>query len=437
MDAQDILIEINTDCWGSEVNWTIEDSNSNVFASGGPYLDVPGGEDISKSICLGPGCYNFIINDSYGDGMYGSQWNSCNVDGEYTITNISNGNILASTIAANSDYGNQETNNFCVSKSQPCGINVSSNITQPQCSGIDNGSINVSVFGGSTNYTFNWANSAVNDTILTNLSPGRYSLTISDSLQCDTVIDYNLSYLTNLFLTSSQYNISCNGASNGSVSVNVTGGSGIVYDWGADFGNVSSLSGLSAGTYSVKISDTNGCEDSAVFNITEPPADSVGFTYNITGFRVDFTNISSPGSYFWDFGDGSTSSSNSPWHTYPSYGNYTACLNLTTTCSQINHCNNITIGDSGSIGINTLDNEVVKVYPNPSEGVFVIDVFEKLNFDNKITIQVLDLAGRVVFTSETTQMKSIIDLSKKSNGIYFLKLNTQDKQILRRIIKNN
>ena len=45
--------------------------------------------------------------------MYGSQWNSCTVDGDYAIVDLSTGIILASTIAANSDYGNQEINNFC------------------------------------------------------------------------------------------------------------------------------------------------------------------------------------------------------------------------------------------------------------------------------------------------------------------------------------
>ena len=43
-------------------------------------------------------CYNFIINDSYGDGMYGSQWGSCSVDGDYTITDVLSGTVLASTI---------------------------------------------------------------------------------------------------------------------------------------------------------------------------------------------------------------------------------------------------------------------------------------------------------------------------------------------------
>ena len=79
--GQDVLLEINTDCWGSELTWTIEDINSNVLASGGPYSDVSGGEYVAESLCLAVDCYDFIVNDSYGDGMFGSQWGSCSVDG--------------------------------------------------------------------------------------------------------------------------------------------------------------------------------------------------------------------------------------------------------------------------------------------------------------------------------------------------------------------
>ena len=91
----DVLVEINTDCWGSEVTWSIEDSSGNTLVSGGPYADVTGGENITENICLAVGCYDFIINDSYGDGMYGSQWNSCSVDGDYNIVDVSTGVILS------------------------------------------------------------------------------------------------------------------------------------------------------------------------------------------------------------------------------------------------------------------------------------------------------------------------------------------------------
>ena len=49
--GQDILVEITTDCWGSEVTWVIEDLNGKIQASGGPYNDISGGELITENIC--------------------------------------------------------------------------------------------------------------------------------------------------------------------------------------------------------------------------------------------------------------------------------------------------------------------------------------------------------------------------------------------------
>ena len=175
---------------------------------------------------------------------------------------------------------NQEINNFCVPQATICGTNVVSTITNPQCSGMDNGSISVSVSGGAPGYTYDWGSSFANVPNIDSLSSGSYTLIISDSLLCDTIIYYDLSYATTLSLTTSSYNISCNGANDGSVSVTATGSTGYVYDWGSSFANVASLSGLSAGTYNVIVTDINGCIKSASTSITEPPADQVGYNYN-------------------------------------------------------------------------------------------------------------------------------------------------------------
>ena len=66
---------------------------------------------------------NVILNETKNsgnrlyDGMYGSQWSGlCTVDGDYTITDVATSTVLASIQAANSDYGSQEINNFCVCK---------------------------------------------------------------------------------------------------------------------------------------------------------------------------------------------------------------------------------------------------------------------------------------------------------------------------------
>ena len=111
--GQNIDVTIVTDCYGSEVTWTISDVNGNSMANGGPYSDVVGGQTNSSSVCLVPDCYDFTINDTYGDGMYGSQWGSCTVDGDYYINDANGNNILQMTVA-NAAYGNSTSDNFCV-----------------------------------------------------------------------------------------------------------------------------------------------------------------------------------------------------------------------------------------------------------------------------------------------------------------------------------
>jgi hypothetical protein len=106
-------LSISTDCWGEEVSWSIDD------AGGVSLYSEDAGSIISSTttiwnLCLTPGCYDFYINDSYGDGMFGSQYPSCAIDGDYTITDGS-GNVLVQMTATNADYGTGTSHNFCLS----------------------------------------------------------------------------------------------------------------------------------------------------------------------------------------------------------------------------------------------------------------------------------------------------------------------------------
>lgn len=432
--GQDVLLEINTDCWGSEVTWTIEDVNSNVLASGGPYSDVTGGEYIAENICLADNCFDFIINDSYGDGMFGSQWGSCNVDGNYTITHVYSGTVLASTIATNADYGNQEVNNFCVTPATICGMNVTSTVNNPQCQGLDNGSISVVVSGGSPGYSYDWGTTLGNSSGISNLPPGVFSLVISDSLLCDTIISYDLNYSTILSLSNFSSDISCNGASDGSISVVASGSTGYSYDWGSGFGNVSSLSGLPSGSYSVNVTDTNGCMQSAAFNILEPPLNQASYTNTVSDLTVYFTNTSSLGANSWNFGNGLTSSSNSPFHTFANTGTYNVCLTLTTACGTSVYCDDIYVLDPNT-DIDENLQESLLVFPNPSKGVFKID-YEPMSSSN-VQLNIFDLTGRLVFNKDfENQREILVDISNKSKGTYLLKLSVNEEQVQKIIVFN-
>ena len=124
-DGQIITVELTTDCWGSEVNWTITpQTGTEVLLAGGPYTDITGGQTYQTQGCLAAGCYRFTITDGYGDGMYGSQYASCGVDGSYSISE-STGNVVASTIAANANYGTEEINDFCITSNLSYDMGVS------------------------------------------------------------------------------------------------------------------------------------------------------------------------------------------------------------------------------------------------------------------------------------------------------------------------
>ena len=102
---------MNTDCWPEEVGWTITDSAGEVWAevTAGTYQQEDSEEVWSG--CAPYGCHTVTITDSYGDGMYGSQWPGCEIDGYYALTTESG---LVIFEMADPDFGDAISHAFCV-----------------------------------------------------------------------------------------------------------------------------------------------------------------------------------------------------------------------------------------------------------------------------------------------------------------------------------
>lgn len=112
--GQVVEINLTLDCYAEETSWEIIDDNTGeVMISGGGYQNGSGNVLEQYVVCLPEGCYDFKIYDTYGDGLYGSQWQNCSVDGDYEILD-ENGNVLVEMTAPNGDFGNQATHNFCI-----------------------------------------------------------------------------------------------------------------------------------------------------------------------------------------------------------------------------------------------------------------------------------------------------------------------------------
>ncbi len=310
----------------------------------------------------------------------------------------------------------------------PSGFNVTSIVNEPQCQGLDNGTISIIVSGGNSLYEFEWENNLGNVTDLTGLSEGEYILKITDSLMCDTTISYDLDFLSTLSISSIIENPSCYGSSDGSISVIAEGSLGYNYEWSTAFGNVPEIDSLLAGNYSVEITDLYGCLVSEEFVLTQPFQEQVEYDYSINNLRVDFENQSSFGNYSWNFGDSTSSSSANPYHIYDYSGTYTVCLNLTTVCSAISVCKDITVEGEN---VNTSVNEIkvknsILVYPNPASS----SLFFEINDPNVFSIKVLDLSGRIIEQRIINNLKEEFQLNNYSNGMYLYQILNEENKII-------
>lgn len=98
-----VVLDLNFDRYASETSWSLVDGSGTAVASGSGYGSSNNNSSIQETFCLPAGCYDFIINDSYSDGIccrYGN--------GSYSLT------AGGSTLASGGSFGSSETKRICV-----------------------------------------------------------------------------------------------------------------------------------------------------------------------------------------------------------------------------------------------------------------------------------------------------------------------------------
>jgi hypothetical protein len=109
LNGQAVVLGLTLDCYGSETSWELQNATGTVIYSGSGYQDDAAGL-VTETWCLDFGCYAYVIEDSYGDGIYGLPW--CQSSGSVLISSL--GDSLTGISEANSDFGASTTLNFCV-----------------------------------------------------------------------------------------------------------------------------------------------------------------------------------------------------------------------------------------------------------------------------------------------------------------------------------
>jgi hypothetical protein len=179
---------------------------------------------------------------------------------------------------------------------------------------------------------------------------------------------------------------SCNG---NPVTISGPAGTGFSYLWSPGGQTTQSIS-VSSGTYTLTVTDSNGCQRSNSVTIGTGNSPTAGYTFQNADPTVNFTNQSTGGatSYTWDFGDGGSSTSTSPSHTYTANGTYTVCLTATNACGSDQDCQSVTVIVTG---LNSVEDVSLSVYPNPSSGELTIEV---KGAQGNVQAELTDLSGR-------------------------------------------
>lgn len=206
---------------------------------------------------------------------------------------------------------------FSMSTSCPGLEIVSLQNTDVLCHGQSTGSATVVIQHGEPPYTYEWSNGFSETTNATtstadSLSAGIYSITITDSFGCsitDSVEVFNAYPPLSVDIT--QVDITCVGGSDGSITLNVSGGlPPFTYSWNPGVSNNHAAGGLVAGSYSITITDANNCDTSITLILTELyPLPPVNFyaqpTEGCEPLEVQFfeTSPDEGQTYLWIFGD--------------------------------------------------------------------------------------------------------------------------------------
>jgi gliding motility-associated-like protein len=218
-------------------------------------------------------CYSLTdgmatVNPTGGTAPYGYFWS--NGQTTQTATGLSAGIYTCIITDAN---GCVNTLNTLIN--EPNEILAGLNTIPASCYGFNDGAASVNPNGGTSPYTYLWSNSSTN-TSIQNLSIGSYSVAVTDVDGCGTTsspVIFTISQADSLTLTTSSTSVSCFNGNNGTANVIVSGGTpNYNYTWLDILGNTISTNsianGLISDSFSVIVSDLNGCSDTALVLIS-------------------------------------------------------------------------------------------------------------------------------------------------------------------------
>ncbi len=258
--------------------------------------------------CFGDNTGSITISGFGGAGgtTYTAVWQPGNMTG-LTISNLAAGTYTP--VITDATTGCTATGNP-ITLTQPTDISMSGSASNTSCNGGSDGSISLNISGGTTGYTVNWSNGGTGQN-LNGLAAGSYTPTVTDANGCVKVGSaITVGQPAAITVIPTINGASCFGECDGSISLNISGGTaGYSVTW-SNQATGTSISNLCAGNYSATITDANGCVFSDTYSVTQPASFGLSFVVQnespVGNDGAINLTVSPNGDYSWLWSNGAT-----------------------------------------------------------------------------------------------------------------------------------
>ncbi|GEM_PF-6358132 len=319
------------------------------------------GGDVTNILCYGDNTGSIDATGYGGNAPYSFLWSN-----GATTEDLSG--LTAGTYTVTITDANAEEAIVSFEITQIDSIALSATKADLTCNGVASGTIDLTIAGGTAPYEISWSNSVFTED-QTGIAAGSYTVTVVDANNCSKQLTVTLTEPEALTITNIVEPVSCFGVSNGAINVTISGGvAPYTYNW-SNGETTQDIADVAAGTYSVIVTDANGCTlVSENIEVTSP--DAIAATVDVTAtscglsadgaITVTPTGGTAPATYLWDNGAVTNELTAIPAGTYEVIiTDANGCTHVITETVIAGNCVPVALNDTFVTSINTPVNNTV------------------------------------------------------------------------------
>ncbi len=354
------------------------------------------------------------VTPSGGSGSYTYLWTPGNA------TSATAGSLATGNYSVTVNDGQGCTATVTVLVPQNTSLTGSATTTEVTCGQTNNGSIDLSVSGGTPGFTYSWSPGGATTQDLSGIAAGDYTVTVTDNSGCQFITTYTVASENTMVVDGIAQHETCKGYQDGSVDLTVTGASGnVTYLWTPGNATTQDLSALGEGTYSVTVTDAgNGCSSTLSFNIQA----GYNFPVSISQSGDTLTATTSPNYQWYHNGvlvPGATS------QTFVlTEGGYFYCIVGSQNCEFTSNTIETSCICSNGIEDNSFF-QGISVFPNPANEE--LNVVITLTSVEAASVTLIDMTGRRIWLkNEKDKANNFawqIPVADIAAGNYFVQVN--------------